>query len=125
MTSIGVMLGQVLHREVLKPRIVNVRVIQQVYDQRLHMFFAEPKDFKVFENKVKVNHGDIVKVEQLPEKLSVEVEHEVTEIIFPMGRIVDPLTGRRCRGTKFIDEKARQEESARISQLKNWTNYPL
>ncbi|KAI8759621.1 28S ribosomal protein S17 mitochondrial [Biomphalaria glabrata] len=125
MTSIAVMLGQVLHREVLKPRIVNVRVIQQVYDQRLHMFFPEPKDFKVFEDKVKVNHGDIVKIEQLPEKLSVEVEHEIVEVVFPMGRTVDPLTGKRCRGMKFIDEDSRKEESKRVAEMKEWKDYPL
>uniref|UniRef100_A0A0B7A0A7 Uncharacterized protein n=1 Tax=Arion vulgaris TaxID=1028688 RepID=A0A0B7A0A7_9EUPU len=119
-------LGQVLHREVLKPKIVNVRVIQQVYNSYLHMYFPEPKDFKVLENEnVKVNSGDIIRIQQLAEKFSVEVEHETAEVVFPIGRTVDPVTGRRCKGTKFIDDKARKEEAKRIANAKAWENYSL
>jgi hypothetical protein len=34
--------------------------------------------------------------------------HKVCEHIFKIGEIVDPVTGRRCRGTKFIDEEHRK-----------------
>ncbi|GFO43396.1 28S ribosomal protein s17, mitochondrial [Plakobranchus ocellatus] len=119
------LLGQVLHREVLKPRVLNVRVMQQVFDKQLNMFFPESKDYKVVEQEVKVNSGDIVRIEKLEEKLTVEVEHKVVEVVFPIGRTVDPITGRRCRGLHFIDEKTRQKESDRIAQANVPKNYSL
>ncbi|GFS27429.1 28S ribosomal protein S17, mitochondrial [Elysia marginata] len=125
MASKVMLLGQVLQREVLKPRVVNVRVMQQVFDKHLNMFFPESKDYKVIEQEVKVNSGDIVRIEKLNEKLTVEVEHKVVEVVFPIGRTVDPITGRRCRGMNFIDGKARQEEAERIANSTMPDNYSL
>ncbi|RUS72733.1 hypothetical protein EGW08_019500 [Elysia chlorotica] len=125
MASKVMLLGQVLHREVLKPQVVNVRVMQQVFDKRLNMFFPESKDYKVIEQEEKVNSGDIVRIEQLSEKLTVEVEHRVVEVVFPIGRTVDPVTGRRCRGMHFIDENSRQEEADRIAKANVPDNFSL
>ncbi|CAG5121138.1 unnamed protein product [Candidula unifasciata] len=126
MTSRLMMIGQVICREALKPRILTVRIIDQVYDAHLHMFFPEPKDFKVLETeKAKVKAGDIIRFQKSPERYSVEVEYETAEVVFPIGRTVDPVTGRRCRGTQFIDERAREQETKRISSIKDWPNYSL
>ncbi|XP_059141937.1 small ribosomal subunit protein uS17m-like [Physella acuta] len=125
MASRIMMLGHVLHREALKPRIVNVRVIEQVFDVRLNMFFPEPRDFKVLEGEDKVKSGDIVRFEKLEERMSVDVGHKIVEVVFPLGFTVDPVTGRRCRGKKFIDEKARVEEAKRIATIKAKDNYVL
>jgi len=27
----------------------------------------------------------------------------VAEHVFPIGNVVDPVTGRRCRGTQYLD----------------------
>jgi len=37
-----------------------------------------------------------------------DVNHYVAETIFPIGNVIDPVTGRRCRGTQYIDEINRQ-----------------
>ncbi|BFZ13566.1 hypothetical protein BsWGS_16605 [Bradybaena similaris] len=126
MASRVMMIGQVVCREVLKPRILTVRIIDQIYDSHLHMFFPEPKDFKVLETeKTKTNPGDIIRFQKSPERHSVEVEYETAEVVFPIGRSVDPVTGRRCRGTQFIDETARQEEAKRVASMKDWPNHSL
>lgn len=52
--------------------------------------------------------GDIVKIQKLPESVTPITTHKVCEHIFKIGEIVDPVTGRRCRGTKFIDEENRK-----------------
>jgi len=51
------MLGKIVGREVLKPSVVNVRVVEQIYDSYLNMYFAEPKDFKADEGKIKMLQG--------------------------------------------------------------------
>lgn len=44
----------------------------------------------------------------MEEPQSDVVQHYVHDIVFKMGNIIDPVTGRRCRGAKFIDEKLRK-----------------
>lgn len=125
MASRLMMIGKVVGREVLKPKVVNVRVVDQVYDNVFHMYFATPKDFKAHEKDHSVKLGDLVRIEKLQEKLSVEVEYKVGEVVFPIGRAVDPVTGRRCRGTKFIDKDLRAAEANRIANSSKSDNYPL
>ena len=41
------------------------------------------------------------------------MKSEIQSIVFKQGAIVDPVTGRLCRGTEFLDEKERAEEILR------------
>lgn len=47
--------------------------------------------------------GDIVLLKALPEARSKHVKHELSEIVYKVGRVVDPLTGRRVAGTEFLE----------------------
>lgn len=57
---------------------------------------------------MKCNVGDLVLIRSLPEPVSKQIKHEVHEIVFPVGNIVDPVTGRRCRGPDYLDEVRRK-----------------
>ena len=56
------------------------------------------------------------------EPQSDKVNHVVKEVVFPVGDITDPVTGRRCRGPVYIDKDERHfskiqvdsEDSARF-----------
>ena len=72
-----------------------------------------------------ISNNNLCFLFQLPEKMTVEVEYKVGEVVFPIGKVVDPITGKRCRGTKFIEELSREDESIRVSQTKTLKNYPL
>ena len=56
------------------------------------------------------NLGDIVFMKKLAEPQSDQVYHYVHEIVFKVGEVVDPITGRRCKGTEFIKEDLRKFE---------------
>lgn len=43
----------------------------------------------------KCKSGDLVLIEKLPEKLTRLITHKVKEVIYPMGDITDPLTGKK------------------------------
>ena len=62
------------------------------------------------DNKCKAQIGDVVLVKDLEEKITLDVKSEIQNIVYKQGAIVDPLTGRLCRGTEFVDEKQRAEE---------------
>jgi len=47
---------------------------------------------------------------------------KIDEIMYQSGNIRDPLTGRLCRGTEFIDEEVRAEE--KIQREKNTSTEP-
>ena len=56
---------------------------------------------------MKARIGDLVLVQQLATKPRVEITHHLKEIVFRTGAIVEPITGKRCRGTEYIDEQSR------------------
>lgn len=47
--------------------------------------------------------GDIVLLKALPEARSKHVKHELSEIVYKVGQVVDPLTGKRVAGTEFVE----------------------
>lgn len=47
--------------------------------------------------------GDIVLLKALPEPRSKHVKHELAEIVYKVGQVVDPLTGKRVAGTEFVE----------------------
>lgn len=47
--------------------------------------------------------GDIVLLKALPEARSKHVKHELSEIVYKVGQVVDPLTGKSVAGTEFLE----------------------
>lgn len=47
--------------------------------------------------------GDIVLLKALTEARSKHVKHELAEIVYKVGRVVDPLTGKKVAGTEFVE----------------------
>lgn len=47
--------------------------------------------------------GDVVLLKALPEPRSKHVKHELAEIVYKVGQVVDPLTGKRVAGTEFVE----------------------
>lgn len=64
--------------------------------------------------------GDIVLLKALPEARSKHVKHELSEIVYKVGRVVDPLTGKRVAGTEFLepltDLTASPDEEVKLSE---------
>jgi len=52
--------------------------------------------------------GDMVLIEQMSEPQSDRVRHVIKEVVFPVGHIIDPVTGRRCKGIEYLDEDNRK-----------------
>lgn len=64
--------------------------------------------------------GDIVLLKALPEARSKHVKHELSEIVYKVGRVVDPLTGKRVAGTEFLepfsDHVVSPDEEVKLSE---------
>lgn len=48
--------------------------------------------------------GDIVLIKELPKKLTTLITHKVEKLVYPLGDITDPITGKKCVVGKYRDE---------------------
>lgn len=110
----SLIIGQVVKRGVARPDTVRVRCLKLQLDENIHKYFNIRKHYWAIEQDIKTNIGDIILLEHLPQKLTPLVSHQIKEHIFKIGAAVDPITGKRCRGTIFIDEELRQLEEEQI-----------
>ena len=48
--------------------------------------------------------GDILMIRPFTDRYSAHIRatHELQEVLFPSGYIIDPVSGRRCRGLEFM-----------------------
>jgi len=71
-------------------------VFVQYFNKEVQLWAADPD--------VKYGVGDLVIVKKLQQPQSADIRHYVAEPVFHVGNVVDPVTGRRCRGPNYIDE---------------------
>jgi small subunit ribosomal protein S17 len=45
--------------------------------------------------------GDMVLIQQLPQKLTRLITHKVLEVVYPCGDVTDPITGRKVVVSKY------------------------
>lgn len=43
-------------------------------------------------------------IKELPEKLTKLITHSIEEIVFPLGDVTDPITGKKCVGGRYRDQ---------------------
>lgn len=54
--------------------------------------------------------GDIVLVRELPEKLTTLITHKIEKLVYKLGDIVDPITGKLVVVGKYREEIERANE---------------
>lgn len=55
-----------------------------------------------------VNIGDIVLVEKCDPPIAFNTVYKLKKVIFPVGEIVDPISGMKCEGPDFTFEVMQQ-----------------
>jgi small subunit ribosomal protein S17 len=48
--------------------------------------------------------GDVVLIKELQKKLTTLISHSVEEIVFPLGDVTDPITGKKCVVGKYREQ---------------------
>ncbi|KAF7669081.1 hypothetical protein LDENG_00252080 [Lucifuga dentata] len=98
------------------PKTAKVRVTRLVLDPYLLKYYNKRKTYFAHDALRQCTVGDIVLLKALPEPRSKHVKHELAEIVYKVGRVVDPLTGRRVAGTEFLDPLTDLSEETSLSQ---------
>ncbi|XP_053187773.1 28S ribosomal protein S17, mitochondrial [Scomber japonicus] len=94
-------IGKVIGTKMFKT--AKVRVTRLVLDPYLLKFYNKRKTYFAHDALRQCTVGDIVLLKALPEPRSKHVKHELVEIVYQVGRVVDPLTGKRVAGTEFVE----------------------
>ncbi|TNM85196.1 small ribosomal subunit protein uS17m [Takifugu rubripes] len=84
-------------------KTAKVRVTRLVLDPYLLKYYNKRKTYFAHDALEQCTVGDIVLLKALPEARSKHVKHELSEIVYKVGRVVDPLTGKRVAGTEFLE----------------------
>ncbi|KAM9332988.1 small ribosomal subunit protein uS17m [Pholidichthys leucotaenia] len=94
-------IGRVIGTKMLKT--AKVRVTRLVLDPYLLKYYNKRKTYFAHDALQQCTVGDIVLLKALPESRSKHVKHELAEIVYKAGRVVDPLTGKSVAGTEFVE----------------------
>ncbi|XP_054907433.1 28S ribosomal protein S17, mitochondrial [Poeciliopsis prolifica] len=93
-------IGKVIGTKMRKT--AKVRVTRLVLDPYLLKFYNKRKTYFAHDALEQCTVGDIILIKALPVARSKHVKHELSEIVYKVGRVVDPLTGKSVAGTEFV-----------------------
>ncbi|XP_063700936.1 small ribosomal subunit protein uS17m [Culicoides brevitarsis] len=88
----------------VKKNAAKIKVKKMVLDQNLNMYFNEHQYIFAHDPQKICKTGDIVLIKELPKKLTTLITHSVEKIVFPLGDITDPITGKKVVVGKYRDE---------------------
>ncbi|KAG5268277.1 hypothetical protein AALO_G00210740 [Alosa alosa] len=112
-------IGRVIGTKMAKT--AKVRVTRLVLDPYLLKYYNKRKTYFAHDALQQCTVGDIVLLKALPEKRSKHVKHELSEIVYKVGNVVDPLTGKKVAGRRFLEpltESAESTEESLTEKLK-------
>lgn len=66
-------------------------------------YFRKDEYVYAYDPQKKCKTGDVALIEQLPKKMTTLITHKVKEVIYPLGDMTDPLTGKKVVGSKYRD----------------------
>ncbi|XP_072099357.1 small ribosomal subunit protein uS17m [Mobula birostris] len=94
-------IGKVIGTKMQKT--AKVRVTRLVLNPYLLKFYNKRKTYFAHDPKEQCTVGDIVLLKALPERRTKHVKHELAEIVFKVGNIIDPITQKHCSGSRIIE----------------------
>ncbi|XP_042355668.1 28S ribosomal protein S17, mitochondrial [Plectropomus leopardus] len=94
---IGRVIGTKMHKT------AKVRVTRLVMDPYLLKYYNKRKTYFAHDALQQCTVGDVVLLKALPQPRSKHVKHELSEIVHKVGRVVDPLTGKRVEASEYME----------------------
>ncbi|KAK6630624.1 hypothetical protein RUM43_014609 [Polyplax serrata] len=85
------------------------RVRTMELDERLLMHFTKTKEIFAYDPNKICKAGDMVLIQELPERISTTITHKVLEVIYPNGDITDPITGKQVVGSNYREHLEMKE----------------
>ncbi|XP_062867983.1 28S ribosomal protein S17, mitochondrial isoform X2 [Trichomycterus rosablanca] len=106
-------IGRVIGTKMKKT--AKVRVTRLVLDPFLLKFYNKRKTYFAHDALEQCTIGDIVLLKALPERRTKHVRHELAEVVFKVGAVVDPLTGKRVAGGQYLEPLTDSTDNSELS----------
>ncbi|KAG7201699.1 hypothetical protein KM043_004427 [Ampulex compressa] len=87
-----------------KTNAAKVQIQTPQLDKYLLMYFNKYHFLYAHDPEGLCKTGDTVLIQSLPEKLSRLISHKVVEVVYPLGDVTDPITGKKVIAGKYRDE---------------------
>jgi len=103
----SMLLGQIVPSTLKSAVKVQVPYFQ--FDERLKAYFKKSEELIAEDNSGTCKTGDIVIIHKLEKQLKKEITHQVSETIYKLGDIKDPISGEKVVGDQYrskLDEIA-------------------
>ncbi|XP_055536430.1 28S ribosomal protein S17, mitochondrial isoform X2 [Wyeomyia smithii] len=96
------LLGQVV--PCIKSNASKIRIRRMELDTNLNMYFKKDEFYFVHDPNKMCKSGDIVLIKELPQKLTRLITHSIEEIVYPLGDVTDPITGKKVTAGKYRED---------------------
>ncbi|KAG6797171.1 28S ribosomal protein S17, mitochondrial [Apis mellifera caucasica] len=104
-----------------KQNAAKIRVRRLELDKHLLMYFNKFEFVYAHDPEKLCKTGDTVLIQNLPKKLTRIITHKVIEVIYPLGDITDPITGKKVVAGQYRDDI---EDNAKLfGELKSKYKY--
>nr|CAG4648336.1 EOG090X0GMQ [Moina brachiata] len=83
---------------------VKFKVKIMEFDPNLNMHFAKHETIYAHDPTNSCKPGDLALIEKLQNKLTKYITHQVKHVVYPLGDVTDPVTGKKVVAGKYRDE---------------------
>ncbi|XP_017005553.1 small ribosomal subunit protein uS17m [Drosophila takahashii] len=88
----------------VKQNASKIRIRRMEMDKNLNMYFKKDEFYFAHDPQKVCKTGDVVLIRELPERLTRLITHNVEKVVYPLGDITDPLTGKKVVVGKYRED---------------------
>ncbi|VVC97018.1 28S ribosomal protein S17, mitochondrial [Leptidea sinapis] len=94
----------------IKQNAAKIRVKRLELDENLLMYFRKDEFYYCYDPNKICKTGDVVLIQSLPHKMTKLITHEVKEVVYPLGDVTDPITGKKVAKERYRDDIEKEAE---------------
>ena len=87
-----------------KQNAAKIRIQRFDFDKHLLAYFKKHEFIYASDPSKCCRTGDTVLIQTLPVKLTRIITHQVVEVVYPLGDITDPVTGKRIVSGRYRED---------------------
>ncbi|EUB58291.1 28S ribosomal protein S17, mitochondrial [Echinococcus granulosus] len=88
--------------------IIKVKIHKLCLNKFLLKYFYQTRTYWTHKQGAEADIGDIVLVERCDPPIAFNTVYKLKKVVFPVGNIVDPISGLRCEGPDYPLEVMQQ-----------------
>uniref|UniRef100_A0A2K5D032 Small ribosomal subunit protein uS17m n=1 Tax=Aotus nancymaae TaxID=37293 RepID=A0A2K5D032_AOTNA len=110
-----------VHAKWIVGETAKVKVTRLVLDLYLLKHYNKRKTYFAHDARQQCTVGDIVLLRALPVPRTKHLKHELAEIIFKVGKVIEPVTGKPCAGTTCLESLLSSETTQLSKNLEEFS----